>query len=149
MKIVTVDHKKCVGCRNCEMACAFEQSKKSCEAAYSNIRVNDYIDDRFVIPNTCLHCEDAWCLNVCPANAIYRDIDTNAVVINQNRCAGCKMCIMSCPYANIHFDNERHVSQKCDLCDGKPRCVTHCIGGCLNYEEIDDLAAKKEKHWMH
>lgn len=143
MKTITIDPNKCVGCRNCEMACAFEKSQESCEVKFANIRVNDYIKERFVVPMTCFHCEEAWCMKVCPANAISRNAETNAVLIDPTKCAGCKMCILSCPYGNIHFDHVNLVSHKCDLCGGDPRCVTHCISGALNFEEIDDFTAKK------
>ena len=102
MKTITIDPRKCVGCRNCEMACAFEKSQSSCEVEFANIRINDYIKERFVVPMTCFHCEEAWCMKVCPAHAISRDEKTNAVVLDQEKCAGCKMCILACPYGNIH-----------------------------------------------
>lgn len=145
MKVITMDTSKCVGCQNCEMACAFAKSKTTCERKASKIRVNHYIDEHAVIPMTCLHCEDAWCMNVCPAGAISRDPETNAVVIDQEKCAGCKMCILACPYGNIHFDEEKLVSTKCDLCGGEPRCVGHCIAGALNFEEIEDFAVRTRK----
>ena len=74
MKTITIDPRKCVGCRNCEMACAFEKSQSSCEVEFANIRINDYIKERFVVPMTCFHCEEAWCMKVCPAHAISRDV---------------------------------------------------------------------------
>lgn len=145
MKMITIDQSKCVGCRNCEMACAYSRTKETCESKESNIKITHYIDDRIIIPMTCLHCEEAWCMSVCPANAISRDEKTNAVVIDKNRCAGCKMCILSCPYGNIHFDSEELVSRKCTLCGGNPKCVGHCISGALKYEEIDDAVISKRK----
>ncbi len=143
MKTVTVNPKNCVGCRNCEMSCAFMQSQDSCDRINSNIKVNISVADKFVLPITCLHCEEAWCLHVCPASAISRDPETNAVVIDKNRCAGCKMCILACPYGNIHFDHVNLVSHKCDLCGGDPECVKHCIGEALQYEDIDEVIAGK------
>lgn len=145
MKIITMDIRKCVACRNCELACAFAKSGRTCERPASMIRVNHYLEERAVIPLTCLHCEEAWCLEVCPAGAISRAAGSNAVVIDQSRCAGCKMCMLACPYGNIHFDEEKLVSQKCDLCDGKPRCVGHCIAGALQYEEAEDFAAARRR----
>lgn len=138
MKIVTMNPNKCVGCRNCELACAFAKTKETCERSESNIKVNHYIDEKVLIPMTCLHCEEAWCLSVCPAGAIFRDPKTNAVVIEQSRCAGCKMCMLACPYGNIHFDHEKLVSRKCNLCGGNPKCVKHCIAGALNFEESEE-----------
>lgn len=139
MKIITMDLSKCVGCRNCELACAFENSKLTCERDMSNIRVNHYVDEHALIPMTCLHCEDPWCMKVCPAKAISKDDETGAVTVDQDRCAGCKMCILACPYGNMHFDHEKLVSTKCNLCDGNPRCVGHCVAAALNYEEVDEF----------
>ena len=127
MKTITIDPRKCVGCRNCEMACAFEKSQSSCEVEFANIRINDYIKERFVVPMTCFHCDEK----------------TNAVVLDQEKCAGCKMCILACPYGNIHFDHVKLVSHKCDLCGGDPRCVTHCISGALQFEDVEDAVTRK------
>ncbi len=145
MKVITMDTTKCVGCRNCELACAFAKSKETCEQTASMIRVNHYIEEHTVVPMTCLHCEDAWCMSVCPAGAITRDPETNAVVIQQEKCAGCKMCILACPYGNIHFDHEKQVSAKCNLCNGKPKCVGHCIAGALKFEEIEDYTKRARR----
>lgn len=145
MKTVTIDLKKCVGCRNCEMACAFAKTGKDCIRDNSNIRVNVYVEDRFVMPMTCFHCEEAWCMGVCPAHAISRNPETGAVEIDPVRCAGCKMCMLACPYGNIHFDHEKLVSRKCDLCGGDPECVKHCIAGALNYEEAEAGNDRKQK----
>ena len=142
MKVITMDMSKCVGCRNCELACAFMKSGDTCERQKSMIRVNHYIDEHAVIPMTCLHCEDAWCLDVCPSGAIKRDGRTDAVIIQKEKCAGCKMCILACPYGNIHFDSDEHVCVKCDLCDGNPRCVGHCIAAALNYEDVEEFAER-------
>ncbi len=82
-------------------------------------------------------------MKVCPAHAISRDEKTNAVVLDQEKCAGCKMCILACPYGNIHFDHVKLVSHKCDLCGGDPRCVTHCISGALQFEDVEDAVTRK------
>lgn len=145
MRIVTMDPKKCVGCRNCEYACSFNRSGQ-CSSKESNIQVNYYPEEEACIPLTCLHCNDAWCLNVCPAAAISRDEETGAVVINQDRCAGCKMCMLACPYGNIHFDKAKQVSRKCNLCgDKEPNCVKHCIAGALNFVEEEEFSNNRKK----
>jgi len=144
MRIVTMDPKKCVGCRNCEYACS-NNHQGTCDSKKSNIQVNYYPEENACIPLTCLHCEEAWCLSVCPANAISRDEETNAVIIDQDKCAGCKMCMLACPYGNIHFDKAKQVSRKCNLCgEGEPNCVSHCIAGALNYEEVEDMTGNRK-----
>ena len=139
MRIVAVDPDAWVACRDCEYACAFRQSGDFARSA-SHIRVNFYADERACVPLTCMHCEDAWCLAVCPAAAIDRDPGTGAVTIDATRCAGCKMCLLACPYGNIHFNAETGVSAKCDLCGGDPMCVRACISGALRYVDAEELA---------
>ena len=137
MRIVAVDPDSCVACRDCEYACAFRQSGDFARSA-SHIRVNFYAQERACIPLTCMHCSDAWCLDVCPAAAISRDPDTGAIAIDEARCAGCKMCLLACPYGNVHFDKVDGVSRKCDLCGGDPMCVRSCISGALQFVEADE-----------
>ena len=144
MRIVAVDPDSCVACRNCEYACAFRQSGDF-ERSASHIRVNFYPQERACVPLTCLHCEEAWCLEVCPAAAISRDPGTGAVMIDETRCAGCKMCLLACPYGNVHFDQEDGVSRKCDLCGGDPMCVRCCTSGALEFIEADEVADRRRE----
>ncbi len=137
MRIVAIDPTSCVACRNCEYACAFKQNGDF-DREDSHIRVNYYPEERACIPWTCVHCADGWCVEVCPAGAITRDPDTGAVLIDEERCAGCKMCLLACPAGSIHFDPKAHVSRKCDLCGGDPSCVKFCTSGALQYVEEQD-----------
>ncbi|HTX92068.1 MAG TPA: 4Fe-4S dicluster domain-containing protein [Anaerolineales bacterium] len=132
MYFITRDVTKCVVCRNCEYACALRQAGDF-NRENSNIRVDFYDDVKICLPMTCLQCDDAWCLEVCPAAAIQRNDATGAVEIHSERCVGCKMCSLACPFGNIHFDNEHQVSRKCDMCQGEPACVKFCISGALQY----------------
>jgi carbon-monoxide dehydrogenase iron sulfur subunit len=132
MRFITMDVTKCVVCRNCEYACSFRQTGDF-KREDSNIRVEYHDDVKICLPQTCMHCDDAWCLEICPAAAITRNESTGAIEIDSNRCAGCKMCILACPFGNIHFDKINMVSRKCNLCQGEPNCVSHCISGALQY----------------
>lgn len=142
MQMVSMDPRKCVACRNCEYACAFKQ-KKDFQRRDSNIRVNFYPEERLCVPLTCVHCTEAFCMEVCPAGAITRNIKSGAVEINAVRCAGCKMCIMACPFGNIHFDVGAGVSRKCDLCGGDPYCVKFCISGALQIVDEEEVGQSK------
>lgn len=132
MRFITMDVTKCVVCRNCEYACSFRQNGDF-KREDSNIRVEYHNDVKICLPQTCMHCEDAWCLEICPAAAISKNSGTGAIEIDSNRCAGCKMCILACPFGNIHFDKINMISHKCNLCQGEPNCVSFCISGALQY----------------
>lgn len=144
MRIVVVDPDSCVACRNCEYACAFRHGGDF-RRDDSRIRVNFYPVERACVPLTCLHCTEAWCLEVCPAAAISRDRETGAVLIDERRCAGCKLCLLACPSGTIHFDAEAGVSRKCDLCGGEPACVRCCISGALDFLEADQAADRRRE----
>lgn len=95
---------------------------------------------------TCLQCETALCLEVCPTEGLIRDPLTNAVVVDESACVGCRMCVAACPFGNIHFENKRQVAAKCNLCHGDPECVRNCMAGALHYCDINELASIKRKH---
>ena len=137
MKIVSVDPERCVGCRNCEYACSFKQTADF-ERHDSRIRVNIYPEELVCIPLACVHCSEPYCLEICPAGAIRRDVDSGIVEIDRNRCVGCKMCMMACPFGCISFDIKEQVSNKCDLCQGEPNCVKYCTSGALQYVDLED-----------
>jgi Fe-S-cluster-containing hydrogenase component 2 len=140
MRIVTMDPEICVACRNCEYACAFKQAE-TFQRRDSNIRVNFYPEERVCLPWTCIHCEQAWCQEICPAGAIDRDPATGAVKIDPERCAGCKLCLLACPCGAIRFDERAKAARKCDLCGGDPQCVKFCISGALQYVEAEEAFA--------
>ena len=56
------------------------------------------------------------------------------------------MCMLACPFGNIHFDSTKLIIQKCDLCGGNPECVKVCIAGALQYEESEELFKSKRKN---
>lgn len=138
MKIVVSDPQRCVACGHCENACAYSRSG-SFERPQAVIRVNYYAESQTCIPMTCVHCQTAWCMEVCPAAAISRHGDTDAVVIDPARCIGCKMCMLACPFGTIHFDTVNKVCIKCDLCGGDPQCVKNCVSGALTFQDEEDM----------
>lgn len=144
MRFITMDIKKCVVCRNCEYACSFRQSGDF-RREDSNIRVEYHNDVKVCLPQTCMHCEDAWCLEICPAAAVVKDEVTGAIEIISEKCIGCKMCMLACPFGNIHFDKINMVSRKCNLCKGEPNCVAYCISGALQFTTVKDSCLNNRK----
>lgn len=66
-------------------------------------------------------------------NAISVDEDTGAVILDSDRCIGCKMCMVVCPFGAPVFDLDKRIMIKCDLCGGDPECVKHCAYGALTW----------------
>lgn len=144
MKVVFVESDRCMGCRNCERVCAFQRGG-GFKTEDANIFVHIEMVKRTIFTRTCMHCENAPCLESCPTDAIKRCEKTNAVIVDEKECIGCKVCVTACPFGNMHFDNDRAVAAKCDLCLGDPVCVKNCMAMALQFGDINELAEMKRR----
>lgn len=162
MKTVFVQPDRCVGCKQCEVACAVEhsQSKNLYQAVFESPKPKPrifvgpgiYMNSSF--PNKCRHCDPAPCMSVCPTAAIKRTADNEIVLIDGDKCINCAMCAMVCPfdviryYTSIETIKERVVALKCDHCvtrqkEGlEPACVEVCKVNALQFGDINELAKK-------
>jgi Fe-S-cluster-containing hydrogenase component 2 len=143
MKQIIVHQDKCTACRECELACSFSHEGVFAPSL-SRIRVNDFYEEQFYLPMTCVHCADMPCGVVCPTVAITRAAD-GQINVNADRCIGCKMCLLACPFGVMGFGPERGVAQNCDLCGGDPECVKFCVPGALEYADVSTAATSKQK----
>ncbi|MFW6381813.1 MAG: 4Fe-4S dicluster domain-containing protein [Bacillota bacterium] len=144
MKRIVIEPEKCTGCRDCELACSMTKVGEF-NPMRSLIRAVYFPEDMVTVPVTCLQCDDPLCMDVCPANAIKRDPETGAVVVNSDRCIGCYMCASVCPVGALkEVPGEGYVT-KCDLCEGDPACVDICATGALSYEESDEFNVMRSR----
>ena len=144
----------CVGCRTCELSCAVSHSKSKDlnKAVQEESRPKQRIfvqgSRQGPYPLQCRHCNEPACVLACMSAAITRDPVTGTVAVDKDRCVGCGMCIMSCPYGALIMDKDTSVSTKCDLCaeTGEPACVAACPTGSLLYVTYQEyLEKRKEK----
>ena len=70
---------------------------------------------QYFLPTVCQHCKDAPCVKVCPTGATYQTED-GQVLVNKEKCIGCKMCMAACPYGARSYNPEAKVVEKCTLC---------------------------------
>jgi Fe-S-cluster-containing dehydrogenase component len=142
--ILVIDPSKCTGCRSCEVACSTVKENEV-HIEKSRIRIVPFYQEYFYYPNVCFHCDIPYCALPCPTSAITKSEDTGIVELNEERCVGCKMCLLSCPFGATSFllRNGRGKAIKCDLCEGDPVCVKACKYEALTYGEPDEMGAGK------
>lgn len=143
MKKILIDPQKCSGCRYCELACVFNK-EKTLQPSLARIQVFYNWDEGLSVPIVCYHCEDAPCINACPTGALNRN-EHDAVVVDYEKCLGCRVCTIACPFGAITYSTEKSKILKCDLCSGDPVCVKFCSTGAIKYDEPDKLAVQKKK----
>ena len=96
-RIVVADPNKCAGCRLCEMVCSLRHEGQ-CNPVLSRIRVVRFPDQAVFVPMLCVQCTKRVCRSVCPVGAIVSDPKTGANLVEENRCIGCRECVMACPF---------------------------------------------------
>ncbi len=143
MKILTVDRDKCYGCRSCELACSLRNTGEF-NPARSRVHVIDF-DEPFCLPVMCFQCSKPYCMEVCPSDAIIKEETTGVVKIVKDKCTGCKMCTIACPFGNIVFSSEEKVVVKCELCNGNPECAAICPTGAIKFEEAATAMIYKQR----
>jgi anaerobic dimethyl sulfoxide reductase subunit B (iron-sulfur subunit) len=157
-----VDASACTACKACAIAC---KDKNNLPVGINWRKVYEYggggwtQDPRhtdLLTPNNvfvysvsvaCMHCEKPLCVEACPAGAITKR-DDGVVLIDQDKCIGCRYCEWACPYGAPQFDEAAGVMTKCNLCQDllaqgqNPVCVDACPMRALEYGELADLRAK-------
>jgi Fe-S-cluster-containing dehydrogenase component/DMSO reductase anchor subunit len=146
---------KCVGCNACRAACILENGwEVTPRIVYT---YNNEINTSFPLVNlsmACNHCEKPVCLEGCPSRSYYRDEATGAIVIDDQKCIGCKYCKWNCPYDAPKYDQRKKVIGKCNLCykgliEGRmPACTYACPTGALSFGDICDLIKENIPVWF-
>ena len=143
-KVIVVDYEKCTGCRQCELVCSVFHSGAS-NPARSRIRVVKWEQEGIYLPMTCQNCEKPFCVEVCPTKACSIDKENQRVVIDAEKCIGCKTCIVACPFGAPSYDHVDKVSIKCDYCDGTPQCAYFCTLKAIEYVSAESLGMPKKR----
>lgn len=102
------------------------------------------------VPMSCMHCEEAHCVTVCPTGASYKRAEDGIVLVDPSRCMGCNYCAWACPYGARELDQDQGVMKKCTLCvdriydeqlaeaDRQPACVLACPTHARHFGDFDD-----------
>lgn len=143
-KVLFVDPEKCTGCKICEFVCSLYHENEI-NPIKSRIQIISWEIEGIDIPMVCQQCEDAPCAAVCPTHAIYRDQQTGAMLVKEEACIGCRMCINVCPFGGSSINPDTGEVIKCDLCGGEPKCVEFCSTQALEYMPISKAVLVKKR----
>ncbi|MBC6414557.1 MAG: 4Fe-4S dicluster domain-containing protein [Chromatiales bacterium] len=172
---LVIDLDTCVGCNACAVACKqwntsgttgpltdYNPYGKDPSGVWfnriRNYEVGDYPDSKTVhFPMSCMHCEDADCVTVCPTGASYKRPEDGIVLVDQEKCMGCNYCAWACPYGARELDREDGVMKKCTLCidriydteldeaERQPACVLTCPTHARFFGDFDDAESEVSK----
>ncbi len=163
---MVIDLKLCIGCNACTMACKAEHGTQP-GVFWGRVLEKEWGKypkvTRLFMPVLCYHCSDPLCVAVCPTGASHKS-EEGLVLIDYDKCAGCRACIANCPYpARTYVSKRRYyfpdteipygkrdllrhegVVQKCDFCrerllaGDQPACVEICPTSCREFGDLDD-----------
>lgn len=165
---LVIDMDTCVGCQACVVACRqwntsgtlgpltdYEPYGESPGGvAFNRVRgyeVGEYPHSETVhMPMSCMHCDTAECVTVCPTGASYKRVEDGIVLVDPDKCMGCNLCAWACPYGARELDDAVGVMKKCTLCvdriydtalpqaQRQPACVLTCPTGARHFGDFDD-----------
>ena len=163
-----IDLNVCVGCSACVTSCKewntsgeagpmtdFNPYSKDPRGTFFNrvqsFEVGEFPDTEMVhFPKSCLHCEEPPCVPVCPTGASYKREEDGIVLVDYDKCVGCKYCSWACPYGAREIDENQRVMKKCTLCVDriydtnlpeerrKPACVLACPTSARIFGDVHD-----------
>jgi Fe-S-cluster-containing dehydrogenase component len=102
---MVIDQAKCVGCDHCTMACRAHNDVPPSISWNRVIEVGKMGVKPVFLPRPCMHCEHAPCVEVCPVKASFQRGD-GIVMMDYDRCIGCRYCEIACPYCGRAFNWE-------------------------------------------
>jgi anaerobic dimethyl sulfoxide reductase subunit B (iron-sulfur subunit) len=147
---------RCGGCFTCQIAC---KDANDLDVGQNFRRVREFAGGGYqqtgktVVHNvyaywlsmSCNHCQQPLCVKNCPTGAMQKSAEDGVVFIDQEKCIGCRYCVMSCPYGAPQYDPKKGKTGKCDFCrhllaQGKPpACVAACPTRVLHYGQLSEL----------
>ena len=170
--VMVVDLGKCKNAKKCIEACDHHHNLTPDRPYIKVLEMKDNEKSApYWMPKKCFQCDNPPCVKVCPVGATYKRTD-GIVLIDNERCIGCRFCMAACPYSARVFNwgtppdenSEAPYSPetsmpskigtvgKCDFCPDMlrqnklPHCVTKCPNGVIYFgDEIDDTVTNGDE----
>jgi formate dehydrogenase iron-sulfur subunit len=160
-KAILTDVTKCIGCLECVTACKSEYGlptdvpkiwHKNDGLSANNWTSILQLREQHYVRKQCRHCLEPACAAACPVGALHQTPE-GAVVYDQDRCLGCRYCMMACPYGIPRYDWDRTVPyvRKCILCRDRiregqqPACTAACPTDATIFGERNELLAEAHR----
>ncbi|MDD3731412.1 MAG: 4Fe-4S dicluster domain-containing protein [candidate division Zixibacteria bacterium] len=139
---ILTDITKCIGCLECVAACKKENNlkmdvprewQKMDGLSAQNWTSILSLPDNHYVRKQCRHCIDPACASACPVGALHKTVE-GVVIYDNDKCLGCRYCMMACPYGIPRYDWDQNVPyiRKCIMCyqrltEGRqPACTEAC-----------------------
>ncbi len=159
---VLVDTTRCAGCNSCTYACAEanglpapedpDSVTKPTTTQWTAIRKFKTSKGEVYVKRQCMHCVSPACDAACLTAAMEKTAE-GPVVWREDKCMGCRFCMISCPFDGPKFEyssTEPRI-RKCVMCadrvrkGGEPACVENCPEGALVFGKRGDLLRTAHK----
>jgi formate dehydrogenase iron-sulfur subunit len=157
-KALLYDATICIGCKQCERACAehnhlpyndaIAAEEKQSEHKYTVVLTKD---DKFM-RRLCMNCVDPACASVCPVGALQKTA-VGPVIYHEDRCMGCRYCMVACPFGVPKYEWDKLLPRvrKCTMCPDRvlagqqTACAEACPTGATKFGERDDLVKEAQQ----
>ena len=154
--VMVIDLSRCKNLKKCQSAC---NHAHHVQEGQNWIKIYPMQDAEMTAPywqpTTCMHCDEPPCVKVCPVDATFKRQD-GIVLIDSDRCIGCRFCMAACPYSTRVFNwgkpdlpedvadqdynaetstpPKKGTVSKCDFCPDMTRMgmLPHCVSACPN-----------------
>lgn len=170
---MAIDIDLCTGCNACAVACKVEnnlpngiwwnriltvggESMDTPKGTFPNLRMK-------FLPVNCQHCENPPCVKACPVKATYKREEDGIIIQDYDKCIGCRMCMVACPYNARSFNwskpdyaievsmgdknvtaHQYNAVEKCTFCSHRlaqgllPACIDTCPNRARIFGDLDD-----------
>jgi Fe-S-cluster-containing dehydrogenase component/formate-dependent nitrite reductase membrane component NrfD len=145
-----IDHRRCIGCHACTVACKSENDVPVGSfrtwVKYTEKGRFPAIKRHFAVLR-CNHCASAPCVTICPVNALEKRKD-GIVDLDRDACIGCRACMQGCPYDAIYLNEDSGAVEKCHFCahrvekELEPACVVVCPVGAIVSGDLHDPTSR-------
>ena len=109
----------CIDCERCKAACA--RTNNVPRYGYRT-QILQQVDPEAIdrrrefIPGLCNQCNNPACTRACPTGATYKDKQNGIVMVDKDKCIGCKTCMSACPFNARYYNEETKAVDKCNFC---------------------------------